>query len=397
MKKILFYAVIAICAFSVNAQEVSPDEVAKLKKEMNEIKKSGDFIFAEGLSEYLSDDGDKAVTQAQKQSMDKLHAQIVVVFAKHLHMSPEDVEEIWDVIDDKCQNVEITAGDVSRSFLYVSKEVISGLLPDIHLFPNWEKRKKERELQEQAAAESEMAVLISKPEKPETVAAEVVEELKTEAEKQVAEPVVAEVVEEQKAEPEVKADEHVAAVVKDDVEAVAQNVATTQPVEEPKKEVAEPVVEPKKETVAVDATAEPVIETPKEEVTEKQETPVTTPTESVEPVTPVVETPAPAAPAVKKVEVPALCQKMLDRKDLETLRRFLDTEKVYERLIYGPERYMRRAAECYIVILDKNTRNIVTVLDKGVTDRMNFVTGKMDSFATYQMAGGYMAIFVQEL
>lgn len=386
MKKILFYAVFAICAFSVNAQEVSPDEVAKLKKEMNEIKKSGDFIFAEGLSEYLSDDGDKAVTQAQKQSMDKLHAQIVVVFAKHLHMSPEDVEEIWDVIDDKCQNVEITAGDVSRSFLYVSKEVISGLLPDIHLFPNWEKRKKERELQKQAAAEPEMAVLISKPEKPETVAAEVVEELKTEPEKQVAEPVVAEVVEEQKAEPEVKADELVAAVVKDDVEAVVQNVATTQPVEEPKNK-----------TVAMDATAEPVIETPKEEVTEKQETPVTTPTESVEPVTPVVETPAPAAPAVKKVEVPALCQKMLDRKDLETLRRFLDTEKVYERLIYGPERYMRRAAECYIVILDKNTRNIVTVLDKGVTDRMNFVTGKMDSFATYQMAGGYMAIFVQEL
>ena len=377
MKKILFYAVFAICAFSVNAQEVSPDEVTKLKKEMNEIKKSGDFIFAEGLSEYLSDDGDKAVTQAQKQSMDKLHAQIVVVFAKHLHMSPEDVEEIWDVIDDKCQNVEITAGDVSRSFLYVSKEVISGLLPDIHLFPNWEKRKKERELQKQAAAESEMAVLISKPEKPETVAAEAVEE--------------------QKAEPEVKADELVAAVVKDDVEAVAQNVATAQPVEEPKKEVAEPVVEPKKETVAVDATAEPVVETPKEETPKKQETPVTTPAESVEPVTPVVETPAPAVPAVKKVEVPALCQKMLDRKDLETLRRFLDTEKVYERLIYGPERYMRRAAECYIVILDKNTRNIVTVLDKGVTDRMNFVTGKMDSFATYQMAGGYMAIFVQEL
>lgn len=385
MKKIVLCVVLAVCAFGANAQEMSSEEVAKLKKEMNDIKRSEDFIFAEGFAEYLSDEGDKAVSQATQQSMMKLQTQVMTVFAQHLHMSKEDVQAIWDVIEDKCQNVEITAGDVTRSFFYVSKEVLASLKPEINLFPN---RKKKAEQLEAATPAPTPTTPVAQPEiaqaepvKVEPVVAQVVEAKKEEQEVKVEETVKAEetvAVEEKKAEPETKAAEVQTQVV---VQTQTTQVAVvTQTVEEAKQEAAAV----KSETVVV--KSEPVVvETPKKE-------------------TPVVETPAPApapepapAPAAVKVAVPDLCQAMLDKKNYKALISYLQTEKAYEKLIYGPESRMARTAQCYIVIVDKATQNIVTVLDKGVTERVNFVTGAKDDLANYMLAGGYLAIFVQEL
>lgn len=380
-KKIVLYTLFAICTIGANAQEMTTEEATALKKEMNEIKRSEDYIVAEGLAEYLSDDGGQAVSMAQQQSMMKLRTQVVTVFAQHLHMTPDDVEAIWSIIEDKCQNVEITAGDVSRSFFYVSKEVISGLIPDINLFPEWKKRKQEREA-EKLAEVAEAKDSNAPVEQPVAVNQEVVNPDE--------EALTADNVDE---ESETKENE-VAAEVEEMAEAETEENNTTtqsQVVVQAQVTIVEQTVEEVKQDVTT-IPAEPVVETP-----EREEVPASP---VVEPVTPVVETPvetpAQESPVVK-VEVPPLCQKMLDKKNMNTLRKFLDTEKAYEKLIYGPERYMRRTAECYIVILDKNTKNIVTVLDKGITDRMNFVTGKMDTFSYYQMAGGYMAVFVQEL
>ena len=397
MKKIVLYVVLVVCSFCVNAQELSPEEVAKLKKEMNDIKRSEDFVFAEGFAEYLSDEGDKAVSQATQQSMMKLQTQVMTVFAQHLHMSKEDVQAIWDVIEDKCQNVEITAVDVTRSFFYVSKEVLSGIMPDINLFPN--RKKKAEQLEAATPAPTPVAqpeIAQAEPIKAEPVVAQnaepvvaqVVEAKKEEQEVKVEETVKAEetvAVEEKKAEPETKAAEVQTQVI---VQTQTTQVAVvTQTVEEAKQEAAAV----KSETVVVNSEpvvvkSEPVVvETPKKE-------------------TPVVETPAPApapepapAPAAVKVSVPALCQAMLDKKNYKALISYLQTEKAYEKLIYGPESRMARTAQCYIVIVDKATQNIVTVLDKGVTERVNFVTGAKDDLANYMLAGGYLAIFVQEL
>lgn len=381
-KKIVLYTLFAICAIGSNAQEMTPEEATALKKEMNEIKRSEDYIVAEGLAEYLSDDGDQAVSMAQHQSMMKLRTQVVTVFAQHLHMTPDDVEAIWDVIEDKCQNVEITAGDVTRSFFYVSKEVVSGFLPDVNLFPEWKKKRQEREAEREAEKLAEAEDGNTLVEQPVAVTQEVVNPEE--------EALTADNVDE---ESEVEEDE-VAAEVEEMAEAETEESKTAtqnQVVVRTQVTVVEQTVEEVKQEAAT-TPAEPVVETP-----EREEVPAAPVVESVTPVeeTP-VETPVQESPVVK-VEVPPLCQKMLDKKNMETLRKFLDTEKAYEKLIYGPERYMRRASECYIVILDKNTKNIVTVLDKGITERMNFVTGKMDTFSSYQMAGGYMAVFVQEL
>lgn len=366
MKKILLYAVLAVCALGGHAQEMTPEEVVKLKKEMNDIKRSEDFIFADGLAEYLSDDSEKAVSQATQQSMMKLKTQIVTVFAKHMHMSAEDVQEIWDTIEDKLQNVEVTTGGVARSFFYVSKEVLAGLVPDIHLFPN-NKKKAEYPV----ASQTDVAATQPQADAP---VATVVQE--TTVVKKVS------VTQETKADDLAAADtqqeDTVAEAQADALEAaeaqpvttttttttitttnttVAQNVATEEAKEEPA------------------APAAPVVETPKEE--------------------PVVA-PAPE-PAVVKVEVPAFCQTLLDKKNYKALMSYLQTEKAYGHLIFGPESRMSRTAQCYIVLIEKSSQNITAVLDKGVTERMNFVTGKMDDFANYMLAGGYLAIFVQDL
>ena len=63
--------------------------------------------------------------------------------------------------------------------------------------------------------------------------------------------------------------------------------------------------------------------------------------------------------------------------------------------MYGSARTMQRPEKCYIVLTDKTSGSIVAVLDKGETDRMNFVTKKMDRFRNYE-GGNYRAIFVQE-
>ena len=76
---------------------------------------------------------------------------------------------------------------------------------------------------------------------------------------------------------------------------------------------------------------------------------------------------------------------------------FLDSEKTYEKLIYGNQKAMKKPADCYIVIVEKSSRKIVAVLDKGENDRMNFVSKSMDHFNNYRGTGEYSAVFVQEL
>ena len=105
--------------------------------------------------------------------------------------------------------------------------------------------------------------------------------------------------------------------------------------------------------------------------------------------------PEPTPIPVVEVEVPLLCQKLIEKGSFDKVYRYLQQEKTYQRLMYGSARTMQRPEKCYIVLTDKTSGSIVAVLDKGETDRMNFVTKKMDRFRNYE-GGNYRAIFVQE-
>ena len=78
-----------------------------------------------------------------------------------------------------------------------------------------------------------------------------------------------------------------------------------------------------------------------------------------------------------------------------SLMSYLKTEKSQQKLMFGNYDTMQYPAKCYVAVVDKSTRAIVAVLDKGQTDRMNFVTQKMDRYENYK-GGDYAVIFVQE-
>lgn len=157
------------------------------------------------------------------------------------------------------------------------------------------------------------------------------------------------------------------------VDTVAASVSS--PVSVP---VSEPKVEPKPEI-----KPEPKVESKQEPKVEPKQEP------KVEP------KPEPASTPAPEVVVPELCQNIIDKENFDTIYRFLQQEKTYQRLMYGTAKTMQRPEKCYIVLTDKTTGALVAVLDKGQSDRMNFVTKKMDHFRNYQ-GGNYKAIFVQE-
>lgn len=334
MKKLIFLVSMALCCIAnLRAQEAVKDSVvitmeddAELKKGINEMKLNEEVVYAEVI-EMVTDDNE-AVSAAQMNSIALLQTHVIEIFAKRMNMKAEDVKEIWDVIDDKCQNITVKKGDLMRVFTYITKDAL-GLGPkkpdpeDVEKFLGGN--------EEAAKAKSVVVDIVPGTEKKEEVK---------------------------------KEDAPLPHTV------TPEEPETTTP-EEVKKE--EPVVEEKveektTETTVVDVPvveeSKPVVETKKEEV-------------------------------VKPVVTPELCKTMIAKKTYSKVMSFLKAEKSQHTLMYGNYDTMQSPAKCYVVVVDKATRAIVGVLDKGETDRMNFVTQKMDRFENYR-GGNYAVIFVQE-
>lgn len=101
--------------------------------------------------------------------------------------------------------------------------------------------------------------------------------------------------------------------------------------------------------------------------------------------------------AESEVQIPTLCRKMYATKTFSDLLAFLSTEKLYEKLIYGNRKSMIHPENCYVVIVDKASKDIVAILDKGKDVRMNFVSQKLDHLDNYMGINKYSAVLVQEI
>ena len=108
-----------------------------------------------------------------------------------------------------------------------------------------------------------------------------------------------------------------------------------------------------------------------------------------------VSTPKPEPATQSEVVVPVLCKTIIEKGNFDNVYKYLKREKAYQRLMYGTARNMQYPEKCYIVLTNKGTGEIVAVLDKGQSERMNFVTMKMDRYSNYR-GGNYSAIFIQE-
>ena len=308
MRKFTIVWGLLLCVLQIGAQgvSVSPEDAAK-KKEIKQIKLGEEHVYAD-VYEVAADD-EAALRLAKTKSVNMLQARVIEQAAEQLGMDKEAVKEIFDVIDDKCQNIVITNGDMVRVFTYILKDK-AGLT-----------RKKVSDKDDKYYFREDS----------------------------IAQNLADQVLEGQ-----------------DSI-----NYVVSQP------EVKEESVEKVKE--------ETVVETPekKEEEVKKDEG---TPLVKILPAEQVI--PAP------EVVIPELCQKLIATKNFDGLMAFLRKEKAANKLMWGNANRMQRHELCYIVAIDRATKEIVAVLDKGEAERMNFMNKKKEHARNYR--GTHSCVFVQE-
>ena len=335
MKKIKLILLSLICATSLSAQYVEPSAEDKAKgKEVNSIKKSGDACYSDVYVEAGTES--EALTEAEQKSMDLMKAHVIEIFGKRFGMSKKDVQDIWAVIEANCKHVVIKRGDLYRIFTYVMKEkFIPGYEPNA------------------PAPEPE-----PKPEPtPIAVASITVDKVLMELTEGDSDKLTATINPADAANKKMtwsSSNPDVVAVGQDGkVEALKEGSSVVSVVAEDggKKAVCEVTVK-----------AKPAPELP--------------------------PTPAP------EVVIPELCQKLIAAGSWNSMGKILKKEKLRNKLMYGRADQMQRHEKCYIVVADEGTGALVAVLDKGESDRMNFITKQMDHFRNYK--SGYKVVFVQE-
>lgn len=349
MKKFRILIALALCVASgLKAQEVQPGTPEENKpieindvKDINELKQSEQYVYGEVI-DVLMDDNEN-VSLAQQKSIAKMQTHVIEIFGERLKMDKKDVQEIWDVIDDKCQNVIIKKGDLLRVLSYIAKDAIFGTKTknpeDIKMWfpPRETVGPTTKTIVISESSESETSVLPAASASATGLPQSGIKE----------DPAPAPAPED---------------TVKTHLSDVPENVAVAPATpEQPKTAEAKP--EPKPDPVSI---SQPV---------------------KVEP------TPAPAP--VVEVKVPALCQELMSQKTYGKLMAFLKNGKNRHELMYGNADTMQYLEKCYVIVVDKSTRAIVGVLDKGESDRMNFMTKKTDRYTNYK-GGNYAVIFVQE-
>ena len=340
MRKIVFFVMMAICSVNIYGQELTDEEAQSKKKEINGIKLSEEAVYADVVE--LALDDNEAISLAQQKSINLLQTHVIEIFAKRMNMSKADVQEIWDVIDDKCQNIVVRKGDLLRVFSYIMKDAI-GLGPKK---PNKDDVKEYFGSEEEADTASvkeaafELANVMMGGEK----------EINTLPEKKVEEKVI----------------ETQDTKVGEETKVTDQNQTSTVA-----KVIEEKVVSVEEKTIVVGGPGSIKPDLLNEDQEEDK------------------------VKSTQEVNVPELCQEIIEQGNYNKLMVYLGKKKAENKLMFGNSNVMQYAERCYVVLFEKKTRQIAAVLDKGMSDRMNFVTKQMDHLKNYKN-GKFGAIYVQE-
>lgn len=364
------------------------------RKRINDIKLKENALYAEIREAiYIGDEGEdedmakvKALTKAQQKSIDLLQTHVIEIFARRLKMSKQDVQEIWDVIDDKCQNIEVKRGDLFRVFSYIMKDALRIGLKG-KLSPE--------EIEEVLGKDpNNTSIPPTTPANPEPE-----EHLTEDTTTTTVPPVVPTypLTLEATAGGHVNEGGEYQAGTSVTIEAVPNEGFkfagwTTQEGDTLSKELSfNYTMQAKAATLTAHFTEIPVVK-PEEPKESPSTEPKVEPQEDIQ-----VEPKTEPEVEPEHIEVPQLCRTLLEKDNMTDLLTFLDGEKTFQKLIYGSQKNMKSPEKCYIVILNKDTRKIVTVLGQGQTERMNYFTKKPDNYNNYRGSGEYMAVFVQEL
>lgn len=308
------------------SQEVKNPEAGE-KEKIKEIKLSEQYVYAETVAE-------DNLSEAQQNSMDLLRTNVNSIFAERLGMPKEDVEEIWDVIEDKCQNITIKKGDLFRVFTYILKDYI---MPGKHKSKLKEVVTEDTEQVEETVVTEKVGLLAD---------ALVNDSLPTETKEQI----------------------------------LAYTPAVTQ----------EATIEEKNDTVAPPTPAEVVVPVAVAPVTVAPEPVVVTPA-AVAPEPAVVQLVVAPEPEKAKLVIHPIIGELLETKTYKELITLLDKKKEEGVLIYGRIKTMKSPEKSYLAIFNKQSE-VVTILDKGTDERLNLKTNTADRLKNY---GGNGVIWFQ--
>ena len=345
MKKLSYLLILLLLPIVAFAQEV-PEQDKENKEKIKEIKLSEEYVYADAVTE-------DNLSEAQQNSMDLLRANVNAIFAERFHMPKEDVEEIWDVIEDKCQNVTIKKGDLFRVFTYIMKD---------YLFPGKKKKKDKNEaLAEVKSGKDEilpdeieeMSEALMNDTLPAGAQKEIMDFVPTAEPDVVAQPELSrtQVVDESMTALQNATQDVVSEIVDEKIVATEAVVAVTVPV------------------AAEEPVATTVIATP---VTQVEE-PVANETEE----TPIVNSSTPALEPIVK--------ELLETQTYKELISLLDQKKEEGVLIYGRIKTMRSPDRCYLAVFKKS--EVITILGKGDQERLNLKTNTQDSLNNYKGHG----------
>ena len=348
MKKIKLILLSLVCATSLYAQNAAPTAEDKARgKEINSIKKSGDAFYSDVYLEAATES--EALTEAEEKSMALLKTHVIEIFAKRLGMCKQDVQEIWAEIEKRCKHVVVKRGDLFRIFTYVMKAHVDPNNPD---YPGID-------IPEVPVIVEDTLENVPAPPTPEPIAVASVAINKAQLE-----------------------------LTEGDTDNLT---ATINPADANNKKVTWSSSNPAIVVVGQDGKIEAlkegtsIISVTSEDGGKKATCEVTVKAKYV---------PTPDPTPVAEVVIPQLCQKLIATKNFDGLMAFLKKEKAANTLMWGNANKMQRHELCYIVAIDRVTKEIVAVLDKGDSERMNFVNKKMDHARNYK--GTHSCVYVQE-
>ena len=368
MKKVILSLTLLLACGSTAFAQTENDSAtvaAEMQKQLIDLKMSRKIIYADSY------EGKKIYEQAKlrQRNQKKLEYMIHEFLVKDLGLSAQDAQELYDFVDDKLQNVErtIDGATVAHMFSWITKESLVSLVkknnydfkPIAEYMEHPERFELDEKLQEKIDGLKHNANFLENYKADETQANAAVESADADTKKALAAAEAA----------MTEAPAPVAAP-----EPAPAPVATPEP-------APAPVVTPEPAPAPV-ATPEPA------------PAPVVAPEPAPAPVVAPEPAPAPIAAPAAKPEQPELVKEIYSAKNFRAITSLLTKKKTAGKVNWGNSQAMAgKTDKCIVVVLDRQTREVITVLGTGSTARINYSDG---TICNDEQFANQSRIYVQE-
>lgn len=126
MKRISILIALITISFDVKSDTI-PEYI--ILREINEIKCAENAIYAEVLT--CLDDVEKDIDFAKQKSMSLLKSAVIETFVKKDKINKQETQNLWNVVEEKAQTLELRKDSTIRIFTYIMKDAL-GLSMDEH-------------------------------------------------------------------------------------------------------------------------------------------------------------------------------------------------------------------------------------------------------------------------